>query len=161
MQAWMQEDPLVVEGSSNYKNFYISRNYTDLGSLWTVRQKWHLWREEKDAWAAHRGQTGRHKRVTKAEKNEGYSYVKGRLTRITRNVGAWDGSWDGWWDEQNDGDGGNGGAYAATAAAAAATTAVKEEAKEEAEVPATASAPYYSMGESSTQFKREDDRFRY
>lgn len=154
----MQEDPLVVEGSSNYKNFYISRNYTDLGSLWHVRQKWHLWREEKDAWATHRGQTSRHKRVTKAEKNDGYSYVKGKLTR-TRNVGEWDGKfdgkWDGWWDGQNDGDGGHGGA----SAAAAATTAVKEEEEAEEEAKVAAAAPYYLMGESSTQIKREDDRF--
>ena len=77
----MQEDPLIVEGSSNYSGWYVSRNGTDLGSLWTVRQKWHLWREEKEAWAAYRGQTGRHKRVSRAEKKDGYSYVKGRLTR--------------------------------------------------------------------------------
>lgn len=81
----MEEDPLIKEGPSDYKSFYICRNGVNLGTLWTMRQKWHLWREEKDAWAALRGQKGRHRRVTKAEKEDGYSYVRGRLTRTTND----------------------------------------------------------------------------
>lgn len=190
VQAWMQEDPLVVGGTSSYRNFYISRNYTNLGSLWTVRQKWHLWREEKDAWAAHRGEIGRHKRVTKAEKNEGYSYVKGKLTR-TRNMGdgdedgensGWNGKSSGWHGENNGWHGGKEGhdshvvmgenfvderddreeLYAAVRDAAERAARACNEAEKARNAMAARAAPYYSMGgESSVQPKPENDRFPY
>lgn len=90
IQAWMEEDPLLIVAGppSGYKSFRVSRNGTELGSLWDMRQIWHLWRQEKDAWAAHRGQICRRRRVTKSEKDNGYRYVRGRLTRTTTDGGG-------------------------------------------------------------------------
>ena len=85
IQAWREEDPLILTGSSGYAGFYVSRNGIELGSLWNIRQKWQLWREEQDAWAAQMGHPRRQRRASKTEKNNGYSYVKGRLTQTTND----------------------------------------------------------------------------